>query len=446
MAAYLDSTLRSFTGAKGYSWMGNEPSIELPWEYDYIGRPYRTQATVREIQDQLWKDTPDGLGDGNDDLGAMSAWYVWSALGMYPMTPGTATLALGSPLFTQAQIALPSGNTLTINGSGAADNAPYVQSATWNGSAWNAAYAPTTAITSGGTLSYTLSTSPHTSWASSPSAAPPSYGGDTVAPPSPRTGPVTSGVSSRPCLDDSASSTTDGNPVDIWACNGSAAQSWTIGQDGTIRTLGKCLDAVHSGTVNGTAIDLHGCNGSGAQQWRQGSSGSLVNPESGLCLDDPHSSATKGTRLQLHSCNGSSAQRWTLPAVTTVSGAVRDSAGSGLCLEDRSSSTANHTAIQVSTCNGASAQSWTRQPDGTLRVLGGCLDASGAGTTEGTLIDLYACNGLGAQQWQATTSGQLVNPQSGLCLDDPASSTVPGTQVQLSACDNSAGQDWQRPA
>jgi hypothetical protein len=443
MAAYLGTVLRSYTGAGGYSWMGNEPSIELPWEYDYIGQPYQTQEAVRQIQDQLWTDAPGGLGDGNDDLGAMSAWYVWSALGLYPMTPGTATLALGSPMFTQAQITLPSGNTLTIDGNGAADDAPYVQSATWNSSAWNNAYAPTSAITTGGTLSYTLGTSANDSWASSASAAPPSYSGNTVAPPSPRTGPVTSGVSSSLCLDDSQSSTTDGNKIEIYDCNSSDAQSWTIGQDDTIRVLGKCLDVWQSGTTSGTLIDLYQCNGTGAQQWTLGASGSLVNPESGLCLDDPGATTTQGTQLQLYTCNASAAQNWTLPAVTTVTGAVDASVGSGLCLDDRSSSSANGNPIQIYTCNGTSAQQWTYEPDGTLQVLGDCMDATNGGTTNGTLIELYACNGTGAQQWRATTTGQLVNPQSGLCLDDPSSSTTAGTQVQLWGCDNTAAQDWK---
>ena len=244
MNAYLGTSLRSYTGANGYAWVGNEPSIELPWEYDYTGEPYQAQATVRQIQDQIWTDTPSGLADGNDDLGAMSAWYVWSALGMYPMTPGTPTLALGSPMFTQAVVTLPSGNTLTINGNGAADNAPYVQSATWNGGSWNNAYAPTSAITSGGTLTYALGTTADTSWAAGAAAAPPSYSGNTVAPPDPRVGPVTAGVGTGLCVDDASSSTTPGNPVQIYGCNGSDAQSWTIGTDGTIRTLGLCLDVL----------------------------------------------------------------------------------------------------------------------------------------------------------------------------------------------------------
>lgn len=310
MGHYLDTVLRSYTGANGYAWVGNEPSIELPWEYDYIGQPYKTQSTVRSIQQQIWANTPGGLADGNDDLGAMSAWYVWSALGMFPETPGTADLALGSPVFTQAVITLPSGKTLTINGNGAADNAPYVQSATWNGSAWNNAYAPTSAITAGGTLTYTLGTSANTSWATAASAAPPSYAGDTTAPASPRIGPITSGVSSNLCVDDANSSTTDGSHVQIWTCNSTYAQDWIIAGDGTVRSLGKCLDADHSGTTNGTLVQLWTCNGSGAQQWTAGTNGSLVNPESKLCLDDPNSTTTTGTQLQLYTCNGSAAQNW----------------------------------------------------------------------------------------------------------------------------------------
>ncbi|HEY2505982.1 MAG TPA: lectin [Streptosporangiaceae bacterium] len=177
MARYLDAVLASFTaGFTGASAdLGNEPSFELPWEYDYIGEPAATQRTVRAIQDALWLDAPDGL-PGNDDLGAMSAWFVWSALGLYPMTPGTATLALGSPLFISAVIRLPSGHDLRIEGAGAATDAPYVQSAAWDGQAFDHAYAPSGALATGGTLSFRLGTSPSGSWAAAPADAPPSYG------------------------------------------------------------------------------------------------------------------------------------------------------------------------------------------------------------------------------------------------------------------------------
>jgi predicted alpha-1,2-mannosidase len=176
MSSYLDTALGSFTRGDTYGWTGNEPSLELPWEYDYAGQPARTQATVRQIVDQAWTDAPGGAGDGNDDLGGLSAWYVWSALGVYPMTPGTADLALGSPLFPRAAVALPTGATLTILGDGAAPGAPYVQSAAWDGRPWDAAYAPPPALITGGTLQFALGASPDSGWATGGAAAPPSYG------------------------------------------------------------------------------------------------------------------------------------------------------------------------------------------------------------------------------------------------------------------------------
>jgi predicted alpha-1,2-mannosidase len=443
MSAYLGTVLRNFKGTDGYARMGDEPSIELPWEYDYVGEPYRTQQTVREIQDQLWGDSPAGLlGGGNDDLGEMSSWFVWSALGMYPMTPGTADLALGSPMFTQATITLPSGNTLTIDGNGAADNAPYVQSATWNGSPWDDAYVPSGAITSGGTLSFTLGTSAARSWASASSAAPPSYGGDTVRP-QPRAGPVVSGVSGSLCVDDRQSSTTPGNPVQIYTCNGSDSQSWTIGTNGTLSTIGMCLDVRHSGTTNKTPIDLYTCNGSGAQTWRANSGGALVNPESGKCLDDPGSATKAGTQLDLYTCNKSKAQDWTLPAAPPRQvGNIVNGAASGACLQDKGGRTSNMNPIVTGTCSSAAPDDWTIEPDGTIRVLGSCLDVRHSGTSNGTVVDLYQCNNTGSQQWQIETGGALVNPESGKCLD--ATSTA-GAQVQIDTCDQASEQDWTLP-
>ncbi|MEU3862464.1 lectin [Streptomyces sp. NPDC028722] len=323
MNHYLDTVLRSFTGDKGYAWVGNEPSIELPWEYDYTGAPYKTQGAVRAIQNQIWSNTPGGLADGNDDLGAMSAWYVWSALGMFPQTPGTADLALGSPVFPQAVVTLPSGKTLTVNGNGAADDAPYVQSASWNADAWNNAYAPTAALTSGGTLTYTLGTAPNTGWASGGAAAPPSYAGGVAAPSAPRVGPVVSGVAGsteRLCLDVADSGTGDGAHIQTWGCNQTYAQDVTVAADNTLRVLGKCVDVSNSGTADGTPVQLYRCNGTGAQQWKQGTSGSFVNPGSGKCLDVPDSSTATGTRLQIYTCNGTGAQNWTLPAAAAAAG------------------------------------------------------------------------------------------------------------------------------
>ncbi|MEC3997758.1 lectin [Actinacidiphila sp. DG2A-62] len=448
MNDYLDTVLRSYTGDNGYAWVGNEPSIELPWEYDYTGQPYKTQGTVRSIQDSIWANKPSGLADGNDDLGAMSAWYVWSALGMFPMTPGTSDLALGSPVFTQAVITLPSGKTLTINGNGAADNAPYVQSAAWNGGTWNNAYAPTAALTSGGTLDFTLGTAANTLWATGASSAPPSYGGSVTAPPKPRIGAITSGAGADLCVDVAQSGTSDGTAVQIWGCDSTYAQDWTVAGDQTLRSLGKCLDVSNSGTSDGTVVQLWGCNGTGAQKWTAGANGSLVNPQSGKCLDDPSASTANGARLQIYTCNGSAAQNWTLPAVPAAArtGAVVSGVSATLCLDDNGGATADNTAIQLWICNGSDAQKVTVAADSTLQILGKCLDAAGSGTSNGTLIQLYTCNGTGAQQWRATTSGQLVNTHSGLCLDDPNASTTTGTRLQLYTCNGSAAQKWSLPA
>jgi hypothetical protein len=130
------------------------------------------------------------------------------------------------------------------------------------------------------------------------------------------TGPITSGVSSPTmCVDDANSATAAGNPIQIWGCNGSSAQNWTLAQDGTLRVLGGCLDVASGGTVPGTKVQYRSCDGSGSQQWRPAAGGALVNPQSGLCLDDPGSTTTWGTQLQIYTCNGTAAQTWTPPLV-----------------------------------------------------------------------------------------------------------------------------------
>ncbi|MDG4825614.1 RICIN domain-containing protein [Asanoa sp. WMMD1127] len=128
-----------------------------------------------------------------------------------------------------------------------------------------------------------------------------------------RTGQVV-GATSGKCLDINAGATADGTKIQIWTCNGTTAQRWTIGADGTVRGLGKCLDVRSSGTANGTIVQLWGCNGTGAQVWAAGANGSLVNPRSGRCLDVAGNGTADGTQIQLWDCNGTGAQRWTLPA------------------------------------------------------------------------------------------------------------------------------------
>ncbi len=127
------------------------------------------------------------------------------------------------------------------------------------------------------------------------------------------TGPITSHEGSNLCLDDRSASTANGNPVQIYTCNGSTAQSWTVNSNGTLTVLGKCLDVTGGGTANGTLVDLYDCNGTGAQQWQAQSNGELLNPNSGKCLDDTGFSTTPGTQVQIWACAGGANQQWTIP-------------------------------------------------------------------------------------------------------------------------------------
>jgi predicted alpha-1,2-mannosidase len=172
--SYLDSLFTSIDspGATNAD-LSNEPSVEIPWEYDFTGAPYRTQQVVRAAQQKLYFDAPVGQF-GNDDLGAMSSWYVWSELGMYPETPGTDTLVLGSPVFTKAVVTLASGKTLTVAAPKASAQAMYVNGLTVNNKAWNKPWLSYADLTSGGTLTYDLSTIANQKWGADPSAVPPS--------------------------------------------------------------------------------------------------------------------------------------------------------------------------------------------------------------------------------------------------------------------------------
>ncbi len=146
-------------GTGPYAYMGNEPEFAVPWEYDFAGAPSRTQEVVRRIEQSLFLATPDGL-PGNDDGGAMSSWYVFAAMGLYPEIPGVAGFAIGSPLFSSITVHLGNGNLLQITGLGAAEDAPYVQSLALNGQPFASSWLPFQSIMNGATLQFTLGTAP----------------------------------------------------------------------------------------------------------------------------------------------------------------------------------------------------------------------------------------------------------------------------------------------
>ncbi|MEU5419602.1 lectin [Streptomyces sp. NPDC020667] len=172
--SYLDSLFTDLRRPSGTNAdLGNEPSLGTPWQYDYLAQPWKTQALIRRIQRTLYSDSPAGAF-GNDDLGAMSSWYVFSALGMYPGTPGTDTLVLGSPLFPRAELTLAEGRTLRVNAPQARPDAPYVSALEVDGQAWQKSWVGFESLRHGGSLDYTLDSRPHTDWASAPDSVPPS--------------------------------------------------------------------------------------------------------------------------------------------------------------------------------------------------------------------------------------------------------------------------------
>ena len=179
-----------------YDWAGNEPGLWAPWEYDYFGAPWRTQDVVHRIMSTLYSDAPVDE-PGNDDLGALSSWYVWAAIGLYPVTPGTANLAISSPLFPRVTVTLPSGRSLTIDAPGASSDTRYIRSLEVRGDPvaasvtscssgssrlvsrrtgeWDQPWLPASVIETGAHLVFSLSERPDPAWGAAPGARPPSF-------------------------------------------------------------------------------------------------------------------------------------------------------------------------------------------------------------------------------------------------------------------------------
>ncbi|MFB8247546.1 ThuA domain-containing protein [Streptomyces sp. NPDC055952] len=129
--------------------------------------------------------------------------------------------------------------------------------------------------------------------------------------PGPRSGEV-KGVGGK-CLDVDNAQSADGTKVQLWTCNTSSAQKWTLPGDGTLRALGKCLDISGAATADGTRIQLWTCNGTGAQTWTPHTDGTLRNPQSGKCLDASGGTWNDGTPVHLWTCHTGPNQKWTLP-------------------------------------------------------------------------------------------------------------------------------------
>jgi beta-glucanase (GH16 family) len=114
------------------------------------------------------------------------------------------------------------------------------------------------------------------------------------------------------CVDVAGANTANGTPVQLYTCNGTAAQNWALATDGSVRALGKCLDVSAGSTADGANVQLWDCNGSGAQKWTYTAGRDLVNPQANKCLDVRGNSSADGTRLQIWTCTGGANQKWTV--------------------------------------------------------------------------------------------------------------------------------------
>jgi predicted alpha-1,2-mannosidase len=150
---------------------GNEPSHHVAYLYSYAGAPWRTQARLKQIVESQYHPTPDGLA-GNDDLGQMSAWLVFTALGFYPVTPGSLEYVIGRPFVDRAVLALPGGKRLTIIAEGLDPAHPYVGGVTLDGKPVTKAYLRHDQILAGGELRFRMQATPNKRWASAPAERP----------------------------------------------------------------------------------------------------------------------------------------------------------------------------------------------------------------------------------------------------------------------------------
>lgn len=161
------------TGNVGQFSMANEPSLHIPYLYNYAGQPWKTQKRIRQLLKTWFRNDLMGV-PGDEDGGGMSAFVVFSSLGFYPVTPGFPAYNIGSPLFAKAKVMLSNGKVFEIEAQGASDENKYIQSATLNGKEWNKPWFSHDDIKEGGKLVLVMGSRPNKAWGSAGDAVPPS--------------------------------------------------------------------------------------------------------------------------------------------------------------------------------------------------------------------------------------------------------------------------------
>ncbi|ETI59434.1 sugar hydrolase [Sphingobium sp. C100] len=164
------SHAEDISGLIGQYIHGNEPSHHVAYLYDYAGQPWRTQARLKQIVESQYKPTPEGLA-GNDDLGQMSAWLVFTALGFYPVTPGSNQYVIGRPFVEKAEMMV-DGKRFSVVADGLSDANAYVGTVTLNGKPLARSYVTDAEIRAGGELRFTMQATPNKAWATGAEARP----------------------------------------------------------------------------------------------------------------------------------------------------------------------------------------------------------------------------------------------------------------------------------
>jgi predicted alpha-1,2-mannosidase len=165
------------TGLIGLYAQGNEPSFHIPYLYDFSGQPWKTQRRVRQIMDIWYGDGPLGI-PGDDDGGETSSWYVFSAMGFYPVCPGSPVYEIGSPIFAKITLTMVNGDKFTILADRVSTKNKYIQSASLNGKPSVKPWFRHADIVNGGSLILEMGDIPSLSWGSAPDDAPPSMTGE----------------------------------------------------------------------------------------------------------------------------------------------------------------------------------------------------------------------------------------------------------------------------
>ncbi|HXI72820.1 MAG TPA: GH92 family glycosyl hydrolase [Verrucomicrobiae bacterium] len=166
---------RDVTGMVGLYCQGNQPDQQVPYYYDYAGQPWKTQELIRKILALMYGSDKYGLAyPGMDDQGATSSWYVFSALGFYPVDPASPNYVIGTPLFDEAIIHMGNGKDLIIQAENNSEKNLYIQSVTLNGQPWNKPWFSHVDIANGGKFIFKMGPRPNLNWGSAPDAAPPS--------------------------------------------------------------------------------------------------------------------------------------------------------------------------------------------------------------------------------------------------------------------------------